>query len=122
MDPDTNESDAYLSEETYQIIGFSMKLHSSIGHGFHEKVYENGLVIEFKQQPAFKIEYEGEHLTEFRPDLIAHGKIIIDTKAIDKITDRERGQMINYLKVTKLYLGLLINFKHPKLEFERVIL
>ena len=49
-------------------------------------------------------------------------KIIEDTKTIERITDHERGQMINYLRVTGLHLGLILNFKHPKLEFERVVL
>ena len=57
---------------------------------------------------------------EYVPDLIVFNKIVVDTKVIDKITDRETGQMINYLKVTGNRVGILINFKHAKLECQRV--
>lgn len=128
MDADEHKSEEYLKDETYQIIGFAMKLLNHVGHGFHEKIYENGLVVDLKkssvpyiQQPNYPIEYEGEELGKFIPDLIAFEKIVVDAKTIDRITDQERGQMLNYLKVTGHHLGLLLNFKHPKLEFERII-
>ena len=129
MDSDEHKSADYLERQTYTLIGFAMKLLNAIGHGFHEKTYENGLVVDmeknsipYSKQENFPIEYEGEEIARFIPDLIAYNRIIIDTKTIDRITDRERGQMLNYLKVTGLNLGLILNFKHPKLEFERVIL
>ena len=59
---------------------------------------------------------------EFIPDLIAYGKIVVDTKTIERITDIERGQMLNYLRITRLPVGLIINFKKPKLEWERIVL
>ena len=58
----------------------------------------------------------------FVPDLIVYGKIIVDTKVIERITDIERGQMLNYLRITKLRVGVILNFKHPKLEWERIVL
>ena len=129
MDTNVHESELLFSEEVYQIIGFALKILNEGGHGFHEKIYENGLVVEFKktkieylQQPDYKIEYEGEVLGIFRPDLISHGKIVIDTKTIDRITDHERGKMINYLRKTEKRLGLIINFKYAKIEWERIVL
>lgn len=117
------------SEETYEIIGCAMRVHNTLGHGFHEKAYENALVVEFKknsipfkQQPNYPILYEGETVAEFRPDIVVFDKIVVDTKTIDRITDRERGQILNYLKVTGLKVGLVINFKHPKLDWDRKIL
>jgi GxxExxY protein len=59
---------------------------------------------------------------EFIPDLIAFNAVIVDTKTIDRITDFERGQMLNYLRITKLRVGVLLNFKNPKLEWERLVL
>ena len=59
---------------------------------------------------------------EFVPDLIAFGTVIVDTKVIDHITDHERGKMLNYLRITKLRVGLILNFKHARLEWERVVL
>ena len=58
---------------------------------------------------------------EYVPDLIVFNKIVVDTKVIDKITDRETGQMINYLKVTGLRLGYILNFRNLKLEWKRVV-
>jgi GxxExxY protein len=58
----------------------------------------------------------------FIPDLIAFDAVVVDTKVIDRITDHERGLMLNYLRITKLRVGVILNFKHPKLEWERVVL
>jgi GxxExxY protein len=56
------------------------------------------------------------------PDLIAFGSVIVDTKTIDRIADHERGQMLNYLRITRCQVGLILNFKHAKLEWQRVVL
>ncbi|MFT5492746.1 MAG: GxxExxY protein [Limisphaerales bacterium] len=66
--------------------------------------------------------YKGEVVGEFIPDLIAFDSIVVDTKVIEAITDHERGKMINYLKITKKRVGVLLNFKRPKLEWERIVL
>jgi GxxExxY protein len=58
----------------------------------------------------------------FIPDLIAFDQVVVDAKVIDRITDVERGQMLNYLKITKLRVGVILNFKTPKLEWERIVL
>ena len=95
----------------------------------NEKIYENSLVVLFKrngiafdQQRRFPVLFRGEHVGEFVPDVIAFGSVIVDTKVIDRITDHERGQMLNYLRITKLRVGLIVNFKHARLEWERVVL
>lgn len=59
---------------------------------------------------------------QFIPDLIAFDAVVVDTKVIDQITDHERGQMMNYLRITKLRVGVILNFKHAKLEWERIVL
>lgn len=58
---------------------------------------------------------------DYIPDLLAFDRIVVDTKVIEKVTDREIGQMMNYLKITGYRLGYILNFKHPKLEWKRVI-
>lgn len=55
-------------------------------------------------------------------DLIVFDAIVVDTKVIDQITDRERGLMLNYLRITKLRVGVILNFKHAKLQWERIVL
>lgn len=118
-----------LKEETHQILGCAFDVLNEIGHGFHEKVYENAVVVEFKlrgipyeQQKRFPIIYKGVLVAEFVPDLIAFGSVIVDTKVIDRITDHERGRMNNYLKITKLRVGLTLNFRSPRLEWDRLVL
>ncbi len=116
-------------EETHAIIGCAFEVLNELGHGLNEKLYENSLVVEFKrrgiafdQQRRFEVLYKGEHVGEFIPDLIAFGKVVVDAKTIECITDHERGQMLNYLRITGLPVGLILNFKHAKLEFEWIVL
>jgi GxxExxY protein len=123
------ESKLILKAETEQIIGFAFEVLNEIGHGLNEKIYENSLTVLFKQngvafdqQRRFPVLFRGVEVGEFIPDLIAFGSVIVDTKVIDRITDHERGQMLNYLRITKLRVGLIVNFKNARLEFERVVL
>ena len=123
------ESKLILKAETEKVIGFAFDVLNEIGHGLNEKIYENALVVLFKQnsvafdqQRRFPVLFRGVQVGEFVPDLIAFGSVIVDTKVIDRITDLERGQMLNYLRITKLRVGLIMNFKKPKLEFERIVL
>ncbi len=124
----TDNEEPIYKAESQQIVGSAMEVLNEVGHGFHEKPYENALVVEFRlrkisclQQERFDIVYKTEKVGEYIPDLIAFEKIVIDTKVIEKITDREVGQMMNYLKITGLRLGYILNFKNPKLEWRRVV-
>jgi GxxExxY protein len=126
--PSRND-DFICKAETHAIIGCAFEVLNELGHGLNEKLYENALTLEFKrhgmafdQQRRFEVLYRGEPIGEFIPDLIAGGQVVVDAKTIDRITDHERGQMLNYLRITKLPVGLLLNFKHAKLEFERIVL
>jgi GxxExxY protein len=123
------ESKLILKAETEKIIGFAFEVLNEVGHGLLEKVYENSLTVLFKQngvafdqQSRFAVLFRGIEVGEFIPDLIVFGSVIVDTKVIERITDYERGQMLNYLRITKLRVGLILNFKNARLEFERVVL
>ena len=116
-------------EETHKIIGCAFEVLNTLGHGLLEKPYENALVVEFQQQgvsfaqqPRFPVIYKNVQVGEYIPDLIVFDKIIVDTKVIESIGNNEKAQIINYLKITGLKVGLLLNFKHPKLQWERIIL
>ncbi len=118
-----------LKEEVYAVVGCAMEVLNEIGHGYHEKPYERALVVEFGlrgipflQQAAYDIAYKGVIVSQFIPDLIAFDQVIVDTKTILRITEFERGQMLNYLRVTGLRVGLILNFSKPKLEWERLVL
>ena len=118
-----------LKDEVYQVVGCAMDVLNGVGHELHEKIYENALVVEFKlrgisfdQQRRFVVVYKEVQVGEFVPDLITHGAIVVDAKVIDRITDHERGQMLNYLRITTLRVGLILNFKHARLDWERIVL
>lgn len=111
---------------TYEIVGSAMAVLNEVGHGFHEKPYENGLVVELglrrlsiRQQPSHPILYKGVPIGEYIPDQVINHEVIVETKVI---TDHERGQMLNYLRITKLKVGIILNFAHSKLEWERIVL
>src|SRR5258708_11894585 len=118
-----------LGAEVYSVVNAAWEVLSKLGHGFHEKPYENALVVELGlrgisclQQRCFKLVYKGIKGGEYIPDLIVHGMIIIEPKVIDRISDHERGRMINYLRTTGFPVGLILNFRRAKLEWERIIL
>ena len=122
------DADFSYKKETDAIIGSAFDVLNEIGHGFHEKAYENSLAVEFKyrnipfiQQPRYPILYRGVKVAEYIPDLIALEMVIVDAKVIERVTDHEIGQMLNYLRITGLPVGLILNFKNPKLEFRRVV-
>ena len=75
-----------------------------------------------EQQKRFPVLYKSVQVAEYVPDLIAYGTVIVDTKIIDHITDHERGQMLNYLRITGCQVGLIFNFKRAKLEWQRMVL
>lgn len=115
-------------DHSYQIIGCAMEVHNTLGPGLNEKPCENALAIEFKlagidflQQQPFPVIYKGHVVGECIPDLIAFRKIVVEAKTVPSIGDSELGQMMNYLKITGHQLGIIINFRHPKLEWERVV-
>ena len=117
-----------LKEETHQILACAFEVLNEIGHGLHEKIYENALVVEFKlrgisceQQKRFPVLFKGVQVGEYVPDLIAFGSVIVDAKTIDRITDHERGKMMNYLRKAKPRVGLILNFKNSRLEWDRIV-
>jgi GxxExxY protein len=122
------DSKLLLREETQRIIGHAFDVSNEVGHGLHEKLYENALVVAFKQnaiaydqQRRFSVLFRGVEIGEFIPDLIVFGTVVVDTKVIDRITDHERGKMMNYLRIAGLRVGLILNFKHPRLQWERIV-
>ena len=125
----TKDEELLLKEEVFQIVGCALEVLNTLGHGLVEKPYENALVVEFglrkipfRQQPSLGVLYKGHEVGRFIPDPIAFDAIIVDAKMIDRITDHERGLMLNYLRMTNLRVGVILNFKHRKLEWERIVL
>jgi GxxExxY protein len=118
-----------LKAETHAIIGCAFDVLNELGHGLNEKCYENALTVEFKlrgiafdQQRRFEVTYKGQRIGEFIPDLIVFGQVIVHAKVIEQITDREREQMMNFLRIAQLPVGLILNFKFARLGWERIVL
>src|SRR6266480_3914800 len=125
---DTNNEKLLAKEEVFQIVSCAIEVLNTLGHGLIEKPYENALAVEFdlrkisfRQQSLFDVLYKGHKVGLFVPDLIAFDAVVVDTKVIERITDHERGLMLNYLRITNLRVGLILNFKQPKLEWERIV-
>ena len=129
MDTDKHGFGLPAGEITHAIIGAAFEVLNTLGHGQHEKPYENALVVEFglrglnfDQQRRFPVFYKSVQVSEYVPDLLVASSVIVDAKVVEHITETERGQMLNYLRIAKLRVGLIINFHKPKLEWERIVL
>jgi GxxExxY protein len=113
---------------TYDIIGCAMHVHNALGPGLREKPYENALVIALREkqllaeaQKAYPIRYLNQIVGDCIPDITVNGNVLVDAKSIDAIGENEIAQMLNYLRISCLEIGLIINFKNPKLEWVRKV-
>ncbi len=121
--------DFIYKEETYKIRGCAMSVHSELGSGFLEKVYQEALALEFKdnnipfkREAELIISYKGRKLQQhYFADFICYDDIIIEIKAVSELNDNHRSQVFNYLKATGLSMGLLINFGERSVRVERIV-
>ncbi len=117
-----------LHEEiTRKIIGCAMAVHSSLGSGFQEVIYQRALAIEmqfqeltFEREKEMGVFYRGEHIGTRRVDFFVDDKIMVELKALVALEDVHLAQAMNYLEAYKMEIGLLINFGAKSLQFKRV--
>jgi GxxExxY protein len=123
--------DIVYAEECYQLVGACFEVYKDKGCGFLEAVFQECLELElgiqsipFVAQPPLPLTYKGHPLKQrYVADFLCHNKILIELKAVEKLTDDHRAQLLNYLHATGHRLGLLVNFgHHPNLEWERMVL
>lgn len=129
MNTDSPREMLLHEQESEEVIGIALEVLNELGHGLLEKPYENAMAVElrlrgvpFEQQAIYDVMYKEVAVGTYIPDLIVRSRIIIDAKTIDRIGNHEVGQMLNYLRLTGLRVGLIINFKRAKLEWKRVVL
>jgi GxxExxY protein len=130
MNPQMSQINAdERDKDTYQIIGAAMRVHSELGNGFLEAVYQEALEREFKyskipclREKEIPVYYRNEKLNVFyQADFICFENIIVELKALKKLSSVEESQVINYLKATGLNKALLFNFGADKLEYKRFV-
>ena len=120
--------DLIHKELSESIIGAAMTVLNTLKPGLDEKLYERALVIELRkrghrveQQKEFSVYYDDQHIGTLVPDLIVDGLVIADPKVVTTFHDTHTAQMLGYLNITGLRLALLLNFKHAKLQWKRIV-
>jgi len=123
--------DLLFKDEVYAITGAMFEVYKSFGTGFLEPVYQEALAVEFSmrsipydREKPLELYYKNVRLEKkYVPDFVCFGQIILELKVLPKLTNIEVAQLINYLKITKMKLGILANFGSlPRLEWKRYVL
>ena len=115
--------------QTYAIIGAAMSVHSELGYGFLERVYQEALGLEllrrkvpFQAECAIPVYYRGEKLSaSYRADFVCFGAVLVELKAISAIGGGEKAQLLHYLKASGIKRGLILNFGTTKLQYIRFV-
>jgi len=118
-------------DEAYAVVGAAMDVYYTMGIGFLEPVYHGAMIVElgrrhipFESQKKLDVFYKGIKLDKiYFPDFVCYEQIVVELKVVPRITNIEVSQLLNYLKITKKRLGLLINFgAEPRLEWKRYVI
>ena len=116
-----------INELTHKIIGCAMTVHSTLGSGFQEIIYQRAMAIEmkyqmlsFEQEKSMYIYYRDQRIGTRRADFFVEERVMVELKAILKLEGSDKAQAINYLEAYNLEVGLLINFGNVSLEFHRL--
>ena len=115
-------------ELVYKINNCIFEVYRELGHGFLERVYEKALLIEFNSQRLkaqaqvpIQVHYKGEIVGDYYADLVVEDKVIIELKAQENLSKAQDAQLLNYLRATKIQVGLLVNFTYPKATVKRFV-
>ena len=114
---------------TYEVIGAAMEVHKQLGHGFLEAVYQEALAVEmelreipFSREVMLPVHYKNRQLAVgYRADFLCFENVVVEIKALRRLSTIEEAQILNYLKATGLEIGILINFGSRSLEYKRYV-
>ena len=118
-----NSYPALATDLTEQIIRCAIEVHRNLGPGLLESVYESAMCIElrsvgipFARQVGVPVFYKGELLAEHRPDLIIRDEVVVEIKSVERFNPVFLAQMLTYLRITNLHVGLILNFNRPVMK------
>ena len=118
-----------VDEITYKIRGAIFEVNQVLGAGFLEKVYENALLVELSErglkaegQVPLQVIYKDKPVGAYFVDILVEDQVIVELKAVEQLTKFHEAQLLNYLKATRLRVGLLVNFYHEKADIKRLVL
>lgn len=123
-------SELIYGDECYRLVGACFEVHREKGCAFLKPIYQECLAIElgmqkipFEQQVSLPLEYKGVALKQrYVPDFVCWGKIVVEIKAVSRLADEHRAQVLSYLAASKMKLGLLVNFgAYPQMEWQRLV-
>ncbi len=119
-----------LADESYAIVGAAIEVHRELGPGFLEAVYQEAMQIElaerripFEAQKRIIVRYKEHTLNrDYVADFVCYEQVIVEIKALSRLSGKEEAQTLNYLNATEFKLGILLNFgSHGKLEWKRLV-
>lgn len=123
------EIDPGLDAVTEKIIGCAFNVSRGLGHGFLEIVYRNALALELAacglavaKEKSFPVLYRGQRVGTYVADIVVNDTVVVELKAVDVLSAAHAAQVLNYLKASRLPVGLLLNFGKPRVEIKRIIL
>lgn len=122
-------SELLYKDEVFKLVGHCMEVHRELGKGQDEVLYKDALVVElhraqipFSRERKYEVSYKGVILPHhYYADFVVWDKILFEAKAVEQLTDAHVKQVLNYLTISKLELGLFVNFGADSLEWKRVV-
>ena len=115
-------------ELSHKVLGIAFKVHNLIGCGLHESAYEEAFCIElastgipYERQRVFPLHYSGQYIGTYIADIVVDNTIILELKSVRELNPVMFAQIINYLKLSKLPVGYLINFHNTRVEWKRFV-
>ena len=111
-----------------RVLGCAFKVHSVMGPGLLESAYEGAMEVELKRnglfverQKTYALQYAGEYIGAYFADMVVEGKVILELKAVEMLSGNMKAQVINYLKLSGLQVGYLMNFYNERLVWRRYV-